>query len=357
MQLFSASSLLAVLVATLWISDTSCAQTTLRVPGVTIKTEHPSGAGKSFTALVEYNKQLGFMKCTHAEWLFNQEVAALNAIHNGRPSRLRMPSNIKESFVRMLGTEKADDGQHCIIFEQLDGYSMADFVKGMSEVERDDILPDIFVQIIKGLQYMHSLGWVHGDIKPDNIIISQPTQEGLPKVKIIDFDVSQHVGRYQATSFGATRGYQPPEEFTSRTLDQYKRDTWMVGATLYESLMDMPPYGYKAEKDGKLGAITKEDLIEQMQKVALRKVNSFIDVQTSNNADLIKLLYQLLRVDVSKRPYLSSLSATLLYKLAGARKKSVFLRQAWTNTATMFSRQPRIKESANSTASLPPFSA
>ncbi|MFH1653480.1 MAG: serine/threonine-protein kinase [Pseudomonadota bacterium] len=68
--------------------------------------------------------------------------------------------------------------------EYIEGYDIYVFTRGMSQ----DLRVQLFIQMLEGLQFIHDNGLLHGDIKPENILIK--TVDGRPIVKIIDFGIA-----------------------------------------------------------------------------------------------------------------------------------------------------------------------
>ena len=68
-----------------------------------------------------------------------------------------------------------------MIFEYCAG-TLEDVVHGRCEGP-----PDPLQQITSGLIFLHSLNIVHGHLKPSNILVSFPTGNNLPKMKLADF--------------------------------------------------------------------------------------------------------------------------------------------------------------------------
>ena len=85
---------------------------------------------------------------------------------------------------------------------------------------------DIFMHVAEGLRAMHSHGYVHADIKPNNILL---TPDG--GVKIIDFGQSCPVGHTKSRIQG-TPDYIAPEQVLLAPLDQ-RTDIYNLGATMY----------------------------------------------------------------------------------------------------------------------------
>jgi serine/threonine protein kinase len=84
----------------------------------------------------------------------------------------------------------------------------------------------IFMHVAEGLQAMHRYGYIHADIKPNNILLAEGG--GL---KIIDFGQSCPVGHRKERIQG-TPDFIAPEQVALAPLDQ-RTDVFNLGATMY----------------------------------------------------------------------------------------------------------------------------
>lgn len=98
---------------------------------------------------------------------------------------------------------------------------------------------DILLACAEVLNYAHERGFVHGDIRPDNIII---TPEG--RVKITDFGLGASVvssQRIQLAALPRAVYYLAPELVEGRVTDA-ATDIYSLGCILYEMLAGVVPY-------------------------------------------------------------------------------------------------------------------
>jgi serine/threonine protein kinase len=98
------------------------------------------------------------------------------------------------------------------------------------------LLNKIFHEVIEGVQQLHDLGFVHRDLKPDNIVLNV---EPL-KVAVIDFDISCLDTAVSKDSKIGTKGYYP-NWFEVRD-GNYNWDIWAIGAMILEA--NLPPRQY-----------------------------------------------------------------------------------------------------------------
>jgi serine/threonine-protein kinase len=102
----------------------------------------------------------------------------------------------------------------------------------------------IFRQAATGLGYMAAKGWVHRDVKPDNMLVNSAGE-----LRLIDFALAQ---RIQKPSFFAklfkrkglvqgTRSYMSPEQIRGEFLDA-RADIYSFGASAYELVTTKAPF-------------------------------------------------------------------------------------------------------------------
>lgn len=98
----------------------------------------------------------------------------------------------------------------------------------------------------KGLKYLHENGFIHSDIKPENILL----KAGDKLLKIGDFGTTCHVsGGQPYTEYVATRWYRSPECLLTRGWYGTKMDVWATGCVLYEIATGHPLFDGKDEND------------------------------------------------------------------------------------------------------------
>src|SRR5262249_45536857 len=102
------------------------------------------------------------------------------------------------------------------------------FVESKREHEpiRLEVVLDLTGDIADGLTALHYFGVVHGDIKPENILLFEDREKRKLIAKICDFG-SSGVEISEDSTRGATEAWSPPE-FPGSYFDKVAKATWDV---------------------------------------------------------------------------------------------------------------------------------
>ncbi len=127
------------------------------------------------------------------------------------------------------------------VLEFVDGMNLRDLMKTYPEGKCDlQTVLRTGIDVCGALQYAHSQGVLHRDVKPENILI---TQEGT--AKLMDFGLAKMLGQPGITQEGVivgTLAYVAPEIALGKGADA-RSDLYSFGAVLYEAVAGKPPFG------------------------------------------------------------------------------------------------------------------
>uniref|UniRef100_A0A8C9ZWM2 Protein kinase domain-containing protein n=1 Tax=Sander lucioperca TaxID=283035 RepID=A0A8C9ZWM2_SANLU len=203
--------------------------------------------------------------------------------------RLRKLDEDKNNLVRMTEYFR-HKGHYCLVFEMLDT-SLHDLMKERNS--KPLCLSGIRVisqQMLVALNALKSIGLLHTDIKPDNVMLVNHKLQPF-RVKLIDFGLAATVSTMFLGTIQAL-GYRAPEVILGLPLDEAV-DMWSLGcvlAFLKNKEFSVPKWRLNTQKEYKL----KTDSMTKCRNV--KQATEYDDTLA-----FLSLLKRMLHVDCKKR--------------------------------------------------------
>lgn len=280
------------------------------------------GDGTYGEVLRAVNKQTGEvvavkrMKKKYYSW---DDCMALREVQSLR--KLRHPN-----VVKLKEVIREHDILH-MIFEHME-CNLYEYMKDRKKYFPEAQLRNVLYQMIQGLAFMHSNGYFHRDMKPENILINKDV------TKIADFGLAREIrSKPPYTEYVSTRWYRAPEILLRAKDYNAPVDNFAVGCIIAELFTLRPLFPGSTESDmvhkmcQVLGTPTEETWRDGMRLAQIRRVKfpTFSKVPVSKimphaSRDAVSLTEGLLLWDPAKR---TSASAALNHDFFQLNKDSL----------------------------------
>lgn len=205
--------------------------------------------------------QGGFGKVYKARDVNLDLVVALKRYTGNLPDKYSLFEEIKRvirfnhpNLVRYYDAFEIDDGTQfgdkiqIGVMEYVNGGDLSNFLKSRPTQEK---IKEVFIQIMEGLDYLHTRKVIHRDLKPENILMERlPDGEWMPK--IADFGISKVIeqteGSQASTIMIGSVEYMAPEQFSMEKFGRRGQlhtnlDLWSLGILIYEIFKGVSPFG------------------------------------------------------------------------------------------------------------------
>ncbi len=219
------------------------------------KLEHEAGGGSSSARLYD-----GVRKAPITRSFGNTQGAVSDDIAEFKAEFRLLTQLHHPNLAAVYDFGRCEDGGVFFTQELLSGQALQDYLRGAT---REQIV-EIFVQLARALDYIHTLGFVHGDIKPSNVIVCQPeTDGGQAQAKLIDFGLARlfrHTRRLRHLTVDqleesdelikvrGTPGFSAPEKIRGELIDS-RADIYSLAATIYTGVRGTRPFASRTFKE------------------------------------------------------------------------------------------------------------
>lgn len=167
---------------------------------------------------------------------FEQELLRRFRMEVEAMSRLRNPH-----VVAIYEAMQLNEGIFALVMDFVDGRTLQELLERVGRIKMQRAL-DIIRQVANGLFEAHALGFIHRDLKPDNIMIERLPASGF-FARILDFGIVHMMDDVTSTQgFRGTPLYASPEQCTGDPGIDHRSDIYSLGCVFFHCLTGQPPF-------------------------------------------------------------------------------------------------------------------
>ena len=137
-----------------------------------------------------------------------------------------------------------DDKNIYIVLEFINGQSLYEYLRPHlgKDLTKIPFFLEILQQCVKAIAAIHAAGIFHRDLKLENFMITFD-ESGKPLIKLIDFGLSEIIGKIQQTRFGSAFWMAPEviREGKKNPISE-KSDVWSFGMIMLELFCGIPMF-------------------------------------------------------------------------------------------------------------------
>jgi serine/threonine-protein kinase len=212
-----------------------------RALGDTHLLERELGGGGMSRVFLAHERALG--RKVVVKVLLPELAAGVNVERFRR--EIQLAAQLQHPHIVPLLSAGEADGLPYFIMPFVSGESLRTRIAREGEFPISETLR-ILRDLVSALGYAHSLGVVHRDVKPENVLLSGGvavvTDFGVAKAVTVSADAAGATG---LTSLGVALGtptYMAPEQATASPHTDHRADIYSLGVVAYEMLTGFPPF-------------------------------------------------------------------------------------------------------------------
>jgi serine/threonine protein kinase/DNA-binding NarL/FixJ family response regulator len=185
------------------------------------------------------------------------------------------------------------DGTPFIVMEYVEGNSLRQLVN--SKRPSVSQIRQVICSVAEALQFAHSAGFVHRDVKPENILLDQ---DSIPKLADFGLAIHEHNQEQVGGAIAGTVPYMAPEQVRGQAdhLDG-RTDIWALGVVFYEMLTGQRPFNGESWNEVRDEILNREptpprmtdaSIPEKFERICLKCLRKPVGERYATARDLMK---------------------------------------------------------------------
>ena len=153
----------------------------------------------------------------------------------------------------------------------------------------------LYLELAKGLQFMHHMNYVHSDLKPENMMTNQSVSKGFNGLhfKIIDFGMTDTTNNYV---MGGSPVFNSPEKINGDSKNRFSHDIWAYGLTV-AAIESKSAYLFS----GLANSCFQSSFTNICGSRLLKNVSNVVDNVFGGNSKFSNIIKKTVTFDLSKR--------------------------------------------------------
>jgi serine/threonine protein kinase len=150
------------------------------------------------------------------------------------------------NIIKLLDIFENSDN-YFIVIEYMEGKDLFDYIQKRSFILTETRVKQLVCQLIIATRYIHDFGIVHRDLKLENIMMSDVTNDAKPK--LVDFGLARIISPNETANepFG-TLGYVAPEVLKKKPYS-FSCDVWSIGCIMHALLTGSLPFDHESQRE------------------------------------------------------------------------------------------------------------
>lgn len=187
--------------------------------------------GKVILAKSKVDEQVYALKC----------IKKMNVVGSRSLKYLKLEKRILEQvdhpFIIKMHKTFQDDHKIYFLFDYCNGGELFFHLQRRRRFA-EDMVRFYAAQIYLALTYLHKLGVIYRDLKPENLVL-----DSYGNIKLVDFGLARDEINYDSKLYSVcgTNEYIPPEVINGE-MYSFEFDWWGFGVIIYELLFGHPPF-------------------------------------------------------------------------------------------------------------------